>query len=87
MRCQRLVTRTGQNQILCLGNLQEREHITASPKLDNTIKAEGARGGAVVEALRYKPEVRGFESRLSHWSFFIDINLPAVLCLWDRHSL
>jgi hypothetical protein len=29
----------------------------------------GARGGAVVEALRYKPEGRGFDSRWCHWSF------------------
>jgi hypothetical protein len=28
-----------------------------------------ARGDAVVEALRYKPEGRGFESRLCHWTF------------------
>jgi hypothetical protein len=29
----------------------------------------GARGGAVVEALRYKPEGRGIDSRLCHWIF------------------
>jgi hypothetical protein len=28
-----------------------------------------ARGVAVVEALRYKPEGRGFGSRWSHWIF------------------
>jgi hypothetical protein len=27
------------------------------------------RGGAVVEALRYKPEGRGIDSRSSHWNF------------------
>jgi hypothetical protein len=27
------------------------------------------RGGAVVEALRYKPEGRGFDSQLCHWIF------------------
>jgi hypothetical protein len=27
------------------------------------------RGGVVVEALRYKPEGRGFDSRLCHWIF------------------
>jgi hypothetical protein len=27
---------------------------------------KGARGGAVVEALRYKPEGRGFDSRCCH---------------------
>jgi hypothetical protein len=29
----------------------------------------GARGGVVVEALRYKPEGRGFDSRWYHWIF------------------
>jgi hypothetical protein len=29
----------------------------------------GARGGAVVEALRYIPEGRGIDSRWRHWSF------------------
>jgi hypothetical protein len=29
----------------------------------------GVRGGAVVEALRYKPEGRGFDSRWCHWNF------------------
>jgi hypothetical protein len=29
----------------------------------------GARGGSVVEALRYKPEVRGIDSRWCHWNF------------------
>jgi hypothetical protein len=36
----------------------------------------GARGGVVVEALRYKPEGRGFDSRWCHCKFFIDIILP-----------
>jgi len=27
----------------------------------------------LVEALRYKPEDRGFDSRLFHWIFFIDV--------------
>jgi hypothetical protein len=26
-------------------------------------------GGAVIEALRYKPEGRGIDSRLCHWNF------------------
>jgi hypothetical protein len=30
---------------------------------------EGARGGAVVEALRYKPEGRGIDFRWCHWNF------------------
>jgi hypothetical protein len=29
----------------------------------------GARSGAVVEALRYKPEGRGIDSRWCHWNF------------------
>jgi hypothetical protein len=29
----------------------------------------GARCGVVVEALRYKPEGCGFDSRLCHWNF------------------
>jgi len=35
----------------------------------------------LVEALRYKPEDRGFDSRLS-LEFFIDIILPATLWPW-----
>jgi hypothetical protein len=31
----------------------------------------GARGGAVVEALRYKPEGRGIDSRWCHWNFLL----------------
>jgi hypothetical protein len=30
---------------------------------------KGARGGAVVEALRYKPEGRGIDSRWCYWNF------------------
>jgi hypothetical protein len=29
----------------------------------------GARDGAVVEALRYKPDGRGIDSRWCHWIF------------------
>jgi hypothetical protein len=29
----------------------------------------GVRGGLVVEALRYKPEGSGFDSRWCHWIF------------------
>jgi len=32
----------------------------------------------LVEALRYKPEGRGFDSRWCHLGFFIDIILPAA---------
>jgi hypothetical protein len=31
----------------------------------------GARGGAVVKALRYKPTGRGFDSRWCHWNFSV----------------
>jgi hypothetical protein len=31
----------------------------------------------LVEALRYKPHGRGFDSRWWHWNFFTDIILPA----------
>jgi hypothetical protein len=40
----------------------------------------GARGDAVVEALRYKPEGSGIDSRWCHWKFFIDIILSLYLC-------
>jgi hypothetical protein len=47
-----------------------RRHIISShlnfTKLHITL---GARGGAVVEALCYKPEGRGFDSRWCHWNF------------------
>jgi hypothetical protein len=33
------------------------------------LKKEGACGGAVVEALRYKPEGRGIDSRWCYWNF------------------
>ena len=33
----------------------------------------------LVEALRYKPKGRGFDSRWYNWSFFIDIIIPAAL--------
>jgi hypothetical protein len=31
--------------------------------------SQRARGGVVVEALRYKPEGRGFDFRWCHWNF------------------
>jgi hypothetical protein len=34
----------------------------------------GARSGAVVEALRYKPEGRGIDSRWCHWNFSLTLS-------------
>jgi hypothetical protein len=34
-------------------------------------RCEGARGGRVVKALRYKPAGRGFDSRWCHWNFSV----------------
>jgi hypothetical protein len=34
-------------------------------------KRSGARGGVVVKALRYKPAVRGLDSRWCHWNFSV----------------
>jgi hypothetical protein len=33
--------------------------------------SSGTRGGVVVKALRYKPAVRGFDSRWYHWNFSV----------------
>jgi hypothetical protein len=40
-----------------------------------------------VETLHHMAGGRVFESRLCHLGFFIDINLPAALWAWSRHSL
>jgi hypothetical protein len=38
---------------------------------DLHFKPNGARGGVVVKAIRYKPAGRGFDSRWCHWNFSV----------------
>ena len=40
-------------------------------KCDIVILINGARGGVVVKALRYKPVGRGFDSRWCDWNFSV----------------
>jgi hypothetical protein len=51
----------------------------------------GARGSAMVEALRYKPESRGIDSRWCHWNFSLTQNFrphygPGVDASTDRND-
>jgi hypothetical protein len=47
-----------------------------------TFVMSGARGGVAFEALRYKPEGRGFDSRWCHWIFLIDVDIILPVALW-----
>jgi hypothetical protein len=46
----------------------------------------GARGGAVIEALRYKPEGRGFDSRWCHWNFGRTMALESTQSLTEMST-
>jgi hypothetical protein len=51
----------------------------------NYLKNKHAAGGAVVEALRYKPKGRGFDFPLVSVDFFIEIIFPVAL--WHQSGL
>jgi hypothetical protein len=50
-------------------------HKRGSRKLAPLIPNLGTRGGALVEALRYKPEGRGIDSRWCHWNFLLILSV------------
>jgi hypothetical protein len=47
----------------------------------------GARGGVVVNALRYKRACHGFDSRWCHWNFSVTYLLLVALWPWGRLNL
>ena len=62
-------------------------HCTHTLKSTN-VKVQNYYGGTqMVEALLYKPEGRGFDSRWSHWKLFIEIIHSAAQRPWGRLSL
>jgi hypothetical protein len=43
--------------------------VSSYKKMDSLVAIVGYVVAQLVEALRYKPEGRGFDSRWSHWNF------------------
>jgi hypothetical protein len=60
-----------------------------APEENNAVPIEelGARGGAVVEALRYKPEGRGIDSRWCYWNFYWHNPSGRTMALGSTQSL
>jgi hypothetical protein len=48
------------------------------------LKKQYGKVAQLVEALRYKPEGCGFDSRWCVWNFPFDIILPVALMTWDQ---
>jgi hypothetical protein len=60
--------------LLCMENWQQWSVTGAGSRLQcyafkSSAQTSGVCGGIVVEALRYKPEGLGFDSRWCHWNF------------------
>ena len=70
----------------CYGTLLFRTANTSDFYLWSIWFQSGTRGGVVVKALRYKPAVRGFDSRWCHWNFSLTF-FPVALWPWGRLSL